>query len=252
MMMLYKKITRRGELYQFQLRDNLLVKLPLIIHGGSSIKLNALTILTPSGALNVNANINWPSQGFLVPEDVGQLIKQTNMQLHADISKPLLNELIQMGSSSAYLVTDLSEESKAKLLDLEGQLDFTVRQNQILIGELMQSDQLDKESGLNLIILQSNLGNLDDYLAEIRDLLLNKKISLGVSYLLYWQNAQVYQLYKLLEKKVDSYQIATAKSLRAEWNSFVKQGLIMEDNHSYIISLKWERGALTSNGHALK
>ncbi len=249
---IYQKISRRGELYQNQLRDNLIKQLLLVIHGGTSLQLNALSIETPEGILTGNATLDWPVQGFLVPDDLHELIQSAQAELHATISKTLFNELIQLGASSAYLVEALPDAEQAHLMDLESQLDFTVRQNQILIGELIQSDQLDKEEGLNLIVLQSNLANGDDYLAYIKELVLRSKISLGVSYLLFWQYAQVYQLYHALENAVKTYQVDHAKALQANWNQFVKQGLISEDSQSYRISLSWKNNVFTSNGHPVK
>ncbi len=82
--------------------------------------------------------------------------------------------------------------------------------------------------------------------------MLSKKISLGMSYVLYLQYAEMYQLYQNLENKLTDLRNVTINNMQQGLAEYIKQGYISESQQYYSASLNWDKEVLTINGHQVK
>jgi len=70
----YKDIQAGGELYESQLKQNILLMLPSIVMPGANFQIDKLVVATPKGQFDLQANLFWPKESFARITSISDLV----------------------------------------------------------------------------------------------------------------------------------------------------------------------------------
>jgi uncharacterized protein YdgA (DUF945 family) len=240
------------ENYSGQTRQRIATALPQLINPQTTIKLDDFNLATANGALQMQGGVDWTVKDFFSLGNIRDVIMAANAQLKLHINKKLLNDLINFVASSPDTIRDVAAPDRSVLLNVRDQMTFAAQQNKIFIATLVENEVITKKMADDFLAMQDQLVPLDDYAVYIKDLLLTRKIALGISYLLSWQYAQLQQPYQFLEKKVADYQKDAYNQLQRQFNDLLKKGYVIEEKNNYSTLFVWSDGKLKINNHLVE
>ncbi len=248
----YQQFAKNGEEYQGQLKQKISMILPKIVTPGTEINLDQFRLNAFKGNLTINAAINWPERNFEAPNNVHDIVTTAKARANLSISKKLMDDVIGIIAGMPTSIREASYPDRDLLLSVRDQMTAASKQNTYLIKMLVESDQLPEKSGEEFVEMQRALVSVDDYEKAIKDLFLDRKISLRVSYQLGWQYSQLRNPYQFLLRKVIEYQRSANEQLQAQLKELLSQGYIKEEKNDYVVLFQWIEGKLTVNGRAIK
>ncbi len=178
----FRDTVQNGEIYQGQLREKVFALLPKIVTPGSSINLNSFHVEAASGKATAEGAITWPEKDFLPPSDLHDVIMSAEAKFDLNISKKLMKEVIKLASTVPDFVRDVAEPERPLLFDARNQMESAMQKNLFFIEELSSRDYISKQAEDTLVDIQRNLVPMDEYMKTVRDLFLDRQISLVVSY----------------------------------------------------------------------
>ncbi len=249
MLATYHAVMQGGELYRNQLKNKLTHLLPNIIGAGSNVKITQFNVMTSKGMIDLSGTMEWPIENFVAPTSLTEIWQLSDGQLMLHVPKLLLQDLIQYVAGLTYFMQDAIHEERALLQDVDDQIDFTIRKNAFLMDNLINMGVLSEKNGVELLTMQRKFVPLEQYAAYVKELFLERKITLVASYYLYLLYAEVMQPYEFLEHKVDEYQKVTAQDMQDQLMDFLKEGYLTEDKDNYSLSLIWSPDKIVANGH---
>jgi len=243
----YREIMQRGELYQSQLKQKMLLMLPSLINSGTRIQLDALDIDTSAGKLQINGGLVWDMDNASVPDDVGELVTAANGQMNLHIAKKLLDKCIQLAT---YLPGFSQPTPELQHIYWAARQDmyFAMQHNNYIIAVFKQNNLLSEASAIALLQLMRERVPLQDYAAELRRLLFNRTISLTTGYWLYWQYTEIERPLSLMAAVTQQNQDAIRQSLHEQLDQWIKAGYVVVDYKDYVVSIKQEQGKIKING----
>jgi len=248
----YQEIIEHGEIYQGQLKQKISLLLPTIVNAGSSIHLSEFDLSMPNGKIVANGVLEWPENNFLPPSHLRDLLMSAMAQLNLKVSKNLLPDLIQLAATMPDFVRDVAKPERNLLIDARNEMEFAGQRNLLFIGYFSDRGYISKQAEDILLDAQKNLIPLNEYIQAVKNLFLDRQISLVVSYQLCWQYAQIQKPYRFLTDRVVAYQQIAAKQLREQFDRLLKKGYVNESNADYVAILKWSDGRFTSNNYDIK
>lgn len=239
----YEDIMLTGELYETQLAQKISAAIPHVATAGTKLSL-AVALTTQKGDLKGDGVVTWLSPLSVKANNFPELIRNSQGNLSLVVNKELTTEILDYASGMPEFVDDVARDDQEVLLNARNQLELAVKQNQLVLDSLVSKRLLSRTDGEHLLLLQSDLIHSQDYVAEVKKLLLTKKITLGISYVLYWYYAQIQQPYDFLLKKVDGYQQIAKEQLQEQLDDMIKQDYITQKKHDYYFSINWSDGDL--------
>lgn len=243
----YRDIRLHGELYESQLKQKLLSLLPTAVVPGTTIQVNSLNLETPDGHLQLQAKLMWPTQNFINPSSFEDLVQSARLQASLRIAIPLTQEMEGILARLTYL-NQIPTQERQDLEVLNQQVQIAKQQNAYEILGLLQFNFISQEDSDRLIKSMRDDMSYQDYKSQIKDLLLNRKISLGDSYYLDWLYWNVTQSADELSQRLLHHLDITEAQIKNEINQFIQIGYLTKDNNDYVISLARENGVVTVNG----
>lgn len=241
----FKQTLQTGELYRNQLMERLKAQIPRFIKADSSIKLTEFTLQTPNGNWVMQGQIAWPSYSYTVPHRFSDLSDMASAQLSLRIPKQLTNQIINFLSQTPYFRSDITPTERAQAIAAELQLDFTLRKNGYVLNQYIDDGILPEDIAENAFKMQENLVAMDYYTRQIKTLLLERQISLGMSYVLNSQYFQLHQPYLVLLGLANKFQKEITAEFEKNILDGIKKGYVFEDNNKfYFASWQWTAGEL--------
>lgn len=245
----YQKIQNEGELYQSQLQQKMSAMLPKIISEDSEIKLDSLKLVAPVGRLQISGEMNWPLH--LAPASGALLLfQESSAQANMRISQELVNKLIGYISWLPSF-RSVSPERHAELIELQKNLEMANQRNFLFISMLVHYGVLSDNNALELLGLQKADASVDEYFRVIKILFLDKKITLMVSHMLFWQYADVKHQIQVLNQALDADQLSIQQQMRNQVEAWVKAGYISKEKNDYVITIQKENDTMKVNGKEL-
>lgn len=248
----YRDVIHNGEVYQGQLRQQIAMILPKIIKPGSSINLNNLDVASADGNIKANGTFSWPEQNFLPSSSLSELIMSGQAQLELTVSKKWMAKIIHFASNAPDFIRDVAVPQKNILLNARNEMEFAIQRNAVFIDYLGDGGYISKQAEDILVDLQKNLVSMADYRKIVRDLFLDRQISLVVAYQLCWQYSQIIKPYDFLKARVNEFQKIAEQQMQEEFSRVLKQGYIIENLDEYSAKINWSSNAFTSNGLPVK
>lgn len=242
----YQEISQRGELYQSQLQQKLYMMLPNVINQGSTIKLDGFDLTTPEGVLQMNGKLAWNMNTASIPDNVAELIQSANAQINLRVSKALIDRWIEIVSHLPFFNQTNSALQKAYKDEKNDIYQAMQQNNEIFVGLISQGLITDKDA-LNLLVLQKQMVSLDEYNQAVRQLLLDKSISLETSHLLSLLYTQVQAPAMKLAKLLEQNRETTQSNMHAQIANMIKAGYIKQENNDYIMTLSQDVGGVKIN-----
>lgn len=245
----YQDVKSHGELYESQLRQQLLSKLPYVVAPGASIQLDNFVFATPVGNLVMHAKLEWPTDHFIAPADISDLIDSSSLQGTLKMTSQLANQIIKFFSKLIY-IREIPVDERNYLLDLEEQIRLGTQQNIVGINDLIQSKDIPAVEGKQLLKLVHHDASSDEYFAAIKKIYLDKVITRDVNY-------ELAYLYSDLGAQVDEekrvlkgYQQATEQQMHSQLDDYLKQGYVVkDDNDNYVVTFERQHGQIKVSGH---
>lgn len=232
----YQTIKQRGELYQSQLKQKMLMLLPNMIGTGSKMALDELSLKTNAGTFKVNGEVAWPYKNE-VPDDLEDFLKRASMKMEMQISKKLFEKVIQL-LANFVLFNQNGENGFDALTKARVEADTVSRLNAYYLEELVRLGLLFEKDALLLEDLQKQVVPMEDYLFAIKQLLLEKNISLTTSYQLGLQYGEIERPFRLLNLQMQQNQAEVAADAQTFLAQGLKKGYIKQDAENYRMTLK--------------
>lgn len=248
----YGDFLQSGEVYQGQLKQKFMMLLPKIVTPGSAIELAKLNIIAPRGNILAKGIFEWPEKDFLQPSDLRDLVMTGQAQIEMSVSKKVMMDLIHLSSTMPDFIRDVAEPQRNKLLAARDEMEFALQRNALFIAYLSDRGYVSKQAEDSLMEMQKNFVNLEDYTKVVKDLFLDRQLSLVVSYQLCWQYAQIIKPYQFLEGRVVEFQKIAEKQIGDIFNGFVKKGYVSEKDGDYVAIIKWSEKGFSSNNIDIK
>lgn len=248
---IYEEITHRGELYESQLKQNIISQLPFIVAPGTKIQLSDLGITTPEGQLQLSAKVDWPRENFIPPQNLREMIQTAKFEGNFRIAKPLANEVIKLFSKLIYFY-QIPKEDRVALVTLRDDMNLNMQQKSFVIISLIQAKQLPKQEGLDLLAIIRGTNTTDDFNFEVKKLLMNRKINREIAYWLGWQYNEFNDQKKLFNAEMINYQLLTEKQFQLQIKDLIQKGYILLDNNDYVVSMVRENGIAKINGKVIQ
>lgn len=242
----YRKIMYRGELYQSQLQLKMTSMLPSIFIKNSEIKIDRFNYASSDGAIEMNGYAKWPNNEENV-QDISEFLQDSNAQLKLRISITLAKKLIDFAGTLPYF-RSITPERRHVLLNLQDDIEKANQRNFLFLSMLVDRQILSEDMALNLLAMQRNGATLDQYREAIKKLFLSKQISLGASYMLFWQYADVDSRNQKFDKAMDQTNNMLHRELRTQFEDWIKQGYIKQDKNDYIVQINKEGSDIKMNG----
>ncbi|HSW68953.1 MAG TPA: DUF945 family protein [Gammaproteobacteria bacterium] len=248
----YQDILENGEVYQGQLKQKMTMLLPKIVGPGTAINLDKFNVVSPDGKIIAKGTFGWAENNFISPSDLYDLVMTGQAQLNIKISKKVMKDLIQLASTIPDFVRDVAAPQKNVLMTARNELEFAMQRNEIFIDYLSSHGFISKQAEDVLGDMQKNLVSMGEYKKIVRDLFLDRQISLIVTYQLCWQYAQIEKPYQFLKNKVTYFQNIAEKQIREKFENLLKNGYVNADEKDYSAEIKWSANSFMSNGHQVK
>lgn len=243
----YQTISERGELYESQMKEKMLMMIPGVLSPGANIKLNQLRFETKHGALNVNAELKWPMDKTTSPDSLNEFLKEARMQADFRVAKPLADELIRFLAKTLFL-EQLTAEEKLRLQAMNVYVMEEAEQNSDVIKGLFQSGLIPKKAAKNFLFLLESKVTKEFYLERVKEYYFSKQISLDVALILQMNYSNLVEDSERILQLVNQLQISAVKDAHAQIDDFIKKGLIIQHDNDYIVSTLRENGVVTING----
>lgn len=250
MLAVYEDISRNGEFYQYELQHRLLTLLPQIIIPGSNIDVEQIDIGSSFGNLHLQGNISWPAHDFVTPDSVIDIGQSSTVKMNMNVSKPLVNDVIDYMSGMPDFIRMASEPDRAKLIEMKSQLDFCMRENLALIAFLEQEENITSGAADQLLAMQEQLVPMELYSSTVKKLYWSREVTLAARLWLNWQYSQVIEPYEYMVNRVDVYQAMAKKQMHDEVKRLLAEHFVQQSDDTYSVQMTWSNGQLKLNGMA--
>lgn len=176
------------------------------------------------------------------------ILADSSIRFEWKVPKKSVNDFIYFVSTQPEYVRDVAEPDHNLLVDVRNQMEFAMHRNEIFIDYLSDNGYVSNLTAESLIDMQKDLIPMQEYAKAIRDLFLQGKIALVVSYQLCWQYAEVINSYQFLSDRVVQYQKNAQKQIQDIFTGFIKKGYVGEKDGQYFSVIQWSPKSFTSNG----
>lgn len=242
----YRLIRRRGELYQSQLTQKMLMMLPEVFTQGTTIALHNLDLKTQDGQLHLNGEVIWGMEKASIPDQISDILSVANAKIYLKIAKPLMNRWIETASSLPWF-NQANPELDQFYNFARYEMMLTTQLNTFGVLDLVVKGKLSDSDAKKLLLLQKNNVSTLNYAAAVKELLLNRIISRETSHMLLY-------LYTEGQAPLDSIRFLLQRnkqkvmeSMSVQLNEWIKSGYIEQQQNDYVISFVREKNHTTIN-----
>lgn len=237
----YKKMFYSNERIQFA--QQLFVLLPSLFADNASMKLDSLKVYTPDGDVLVNGEVEWPKSKPPAPQSIKEILYVAKAKGYMRISVVLAQELLGLAADLNYIGHRMANPEQAFL---ESQRNVTTleKQNALLIAVLIQDNQLPKDLGMQLLSQIRGKVSYEDFLVGLNQLKAQNKITPSVMTMLDSQ----YQKIKIAGMSPDERIQYLEDQFADQFNGWVKNGYITQQDKDYVVNITYEGGAIKMNG----
>jgi uncharacterized protein YdgA (DUF945 family) len=245
----YHLIKKRGELYQSQLTQKMIMMLPEIFNKGTTISLHNLDLKTQDGQLNLNGEVIWTMDKASIPDQISDILSAADVKMYLKIAKPLMSRWIEVASSLPWF-NQVSPELDQFYNFARYEMMLTMQLNTFGVLDLVAQGNLSESDAKKLLLLQKTNVSTLNYAAAVKELLLNRIISRETSYMLLYLytegQAPLDSIRFLLQR--NKQKVIQSMSLQLE--EWIKSGYIQQQQNDYVISFVRQKNHTTFNGHS--
>lgn len=246
----YHLIMSRGELYQSQLTQKMLMMLPEVFNKGTTISLNDFNLKTQDGQLHINGEVIWNMDKASIPEHISDILSAADAKIYLKIAKPLMNRWIDVASGLPWF-NQVSPELDQFYNFARYEMILTMQLNTFGVLDLVAQGKLRDSDAKILILLQkANVSTLD-YAAAIKELLLNKIISRETSYMLLYLYTEGQAPLDSIRFLLQRNQQKVIQSMSLQLEKWIKSGYIQQQQNDYIVSFVRQKNSVKFNEHWL-
>lgn len=247
----YRKIVDEGERYESQLEYKITMMLPKVFSDKTIVKLDNFELQTPVGGVYFNGSLSWPQSLASSPDDMTELFQVSDAQAHLRMASVLGDRIVKFVSELPYF-RKMTEARRKVLLGMQSDMELINQQNYLLLSDFVRKQYMSETAGLSLLEMQKNNDSVDDYAAQVKDLLLRKEITLAASYLLLMKYSQVKASGDAFDQAFLGDQDKLTEEFQAKFVEWLKAGYIQQVKDEYIVSLQKKGDVLILNGKEVK
>jgi len=243
----FESVLQRGELYHSELWQRVSFILPTLMAPGASVKVDKFEFVTETGSIQIKAGILWPNKDILPANDMLEMMDNGRVYAKARASKTFVSQVIGILSGLS-LFREVPEQALDELSGMENDATSAMQRNAFLLASLVDANELSENDAEQLVGLLRDEPVGDQYPDKVKQLFLTKAISQETTYLLYWNMVAIQQLVISYRQQVAQYQYVISQQLSNQFDDWIKQGFIKENDKDYSVSMTREEGVLTVNG----
>jgi hypothetical protein len=242
----YDLITERGELYESQLAQKMLMMLPEVLNSGTTFFLNNFDVATQDGSFYMNGRIVWKDDNGAMPENYNDMFSSADMKIDIKVTKKLTERCIDVISTLPWF-NRINQELDQLDAIANDEMVLTKKINTAGVFDLLQQKKLKDSDARYLLSLQKSNASSKDYAAAVKNLWISKSISQETSYILLYLYSQVQAPLESMKFLLQKNQHEAAKEISVQFKHWIDAGYIKEENDNYIISLKKTQKGISIN-----
>lgn len=242
----YLRIVREGELYESQLQYKMSGMFPQVFLRNAKVKVEDLNIATERGELKLIGELTWPYNESGV-SNVSTLWNDAYGQGNLKISKLLVNHILDYALETPIIYGMLTNKQK-ELLAIQQNLQLASQRNYFFIYMLVTNHFLTNDNALDLLDLQRDDAPIQEYAAQLKKLFLDTQITREQSYMLFWQYSAVTWQMRALDDAIELDKKNIKDKFNQQVNTWLKQGLITQDQNNYTVLIQKEGETIKLNG----
>lgn len=245
----YRLIKRRGELYQSQLTQKMLMMLPEILNQGTTISLHDLDLKTQDGQLHLNGEVIWSMEKASIPDQISDIVSAADAKIYLKIAKPLMNRWIETASSLPWFSQE-SPELDQFYNFARYEMTLTTQLNTVGVLDLVAEGKLSDSDAKKLLFLQKTNVSTLNYAAAIKELLLNRIITRETSHMLLYLYTEGQAPLDSIRFLLQRNQQKVMESMSSQLEEWIKSGHIQQQQNDYVVSVVREKNHTTFNAHS--
>jgi len=231
----YHFIMNRGELYESQLTQKMIMMFPDVLNKGTTVSLNAFDLKTQDGQLYINGEMIWNMDKASIPDQIMDIISAADTKFYLKIAKPLMNRWIELASSLPWF--NQADPEFDQFYNLaRHEMIYSTQLNTFGVLNLVARGELQESDAKLLLLLQKANVSMTDYAAAIKELLLNKIISRETSHMLLYLYAEGQAPIDSIRLVLKRNQEKVIQSMSSQLEKWIKAGYIQEQQNNYIVS----------------
>lgn len=242
----YGVIRERGELYQSQLIQKMLLMVPDIFNKGTTVSLNNFDLKTQDGQWYMNGEIVWNMDKGTIPDQFNEILSAADAKIYLKIAKPLMNRWIEVASTLPWFNRISPELDHAYSLARYETI-LTSQLNAFGVLDLVDQGKLPNSDAKRLLALQKMNTATLDYDAIIKELLLNKVITGETSHMLLYLYAQKQAPLDSIRFLLQRNQKRVVDDMSLQLESWIKSGYIEQQQNDYVISFAQKKNRIKVN-----
>lgn len=242
----YNLIMERGELYQSQLIQKMIMMLPQVFNKGTAISLKDLDLKTQDGQLHMNGKLVWNTDKEFIPDQINDIIFDADVKIYLKIAKPLMYRWIDIASNLPWF-NQISSETDQFYNFAYHEMILTKQLNAFGVLDLVRQGRLrDRDAKILLALQRANASRLD-YGITIKELWLNKIISHETSYILLYLYTESQAPLDYVRFLLEQNQQKIAQSMILQLDNWIKSGYIQQQQNDYIVSFVQQKNHMKFN-----
>jgi len=217
--------------------------LPMLLTPQTTIKLEDLKIDTMDGGLTMTGQVQWPVVDAGSMQSLIDIFHAADAKVSMRISMSLANELLGLAADLSFIGKRLFSPQQS-YFDMIDDVDLLKQQNLLMIGMLAQTNQIQKNIGAKLIGLQNTNVSSTDYATSLEEMQNSHAISRIAGKVLKTQYLKI----QMAQMPPEQRMIFVEDQFADQFNRWIKDGYVREDEADYIISVAYKNGLITMNG----
>jgi hypothetical protein len=241
----YRNININGEKFPTQFNSIMLSIIPKMVDTSSSFQIKTYASFIPAGRLKFLAKINWP-QANTTSTTIENLMDSSHVTAYLRVTALLANRLTGPIAKLIYMY-QIPEDKADQMANLK-EWNTYIKENNVSLISTVFSKPEDKVEKNYLIALIYDPATIATYNAELKKLVLSKKISRETAYHLGWQYAVYRNQQDDLNEYIGNYQQQVNIELNKELSDLLKENYIIKDQEDYLIDVIKKANTVLING----
>src|SRR6185437_13846531 len=152
----YHLIMKRGELYESQLTQKMIMMLPDVFNKGTTISINDFDLKTQDGHIYLNGEMVWNMDKASIPDQIMDLLSAADTKIYLKIAKPLMNRWINFTSTLSWF--SQADPELDQFYDLaRHEMVYTTQLNTYGVIDLVAEGELQHSDAKLLLSLQKQM-----------------------------------------------------------------------------------------------
>jgi uncharacterized protein YdgA (DUF945 family) len=220
--------------------------LPSLLNDQSSFTVDNFQARTPQGDLLFKSEMKWPDLEESAAPTLVDTLHHTAVLGSLRVASPLMNNLMHVAAefSSIQLPAASTPEPQA---DKQKRILEAQHQNELLIGMLIQNQQLPEVTGEKLLVLAKKNISLEEYANTLNAMAVGKEISAAVMQMLRLQYTSI----QFINMPAEQRRIHTEKAMQTQLTEWIQNGYVLHEQNDYLVSVELQNGIIRINGKNL-